>query len=172
MRCNCHATCSGSARAEETGLSPTSADTPMAALLLIGSRFFSWPWPWDCRATGPFLLSRHVAVAPALGVLIFHPLIGLLPRLFCLSAFVARESPSHFGLFIGFAPYRWAASTRPSNSGSYINAVQNVHNDEVTIRFGFGDRCCARRASARVAWYLLTPRLRTPYTEPWGRHHR
>jgi hypothetical protein len=34
----------------------------------------------------------------------FHPPIGLLPRLFCLSAFVARDSPSHFGLFIGLLP--------------------------------------------------------------------
>jgi hypothetical protein len=45
-----------------------------------------------------------LAVAHALGIVMFHPPIGLLPRLFCLSAFVARDSPSHFGLFIGLLP--------------------------------------------------------------------
>jgi len=48
--------------------------------------------------------SGDLAVAHALGIVMFHPPIGLLPRLFCLSAFVARDSPSHFGLFIGLLP--------------------------------------------------------------------
>jgi hypothetical protein len=84
-----------------------------------------------------FCLSRHIAVAPTLGVLTFHPLIGLCRAFFCLSAFVARESPSHFGLFIGLLPTD--GRRLPANARSYNNAVQNVPNDEVTIRLGFGE---------------------------------
>ena len=48
---------------------------------------FCEPWPLDRPATAPFWVPRHLAVAAPLGVLMFHPLIGMLPHLFLLVGF-------------------------------------------------------------------------------------
>jgi hypothetical protein len=60
---------------------------PSPILLLSARRIFSGFHQWIVgrhRRSGAGAVPRHLAFATPLGVLMFHPLIGLLPRLFSL----------------------------------------------------------------------------------------